>query len=83
MPLSTSTFSNIFSEATGPVDAKFHMAPPLVGGKKVCSNGHDHMTKMATCPYMVKIFKKIFFGTDWPMSLKHGIQYHALVCSND
>ena len=44
-------FSNIFSsEATGPIEAKFHMEPPSVVGKKVCSNGLGHMTKMATMP---------------------------------
>ena len=35
-----STFSNIFSsEATGPIEAKFHMEPHWDGGTKVCSNG--------------------------------------------
>ena len=45
-----STFSSIFSETTGPIEAKFHMEPPLEGGTKVCSNGPGHMTKMAAMP---------------------------------
>ena len=44
-----STFSNIFwPEATRPVEAECHMEPPWVRRKKVCSNGHGHMTKMVT-----------------------------------
>ena len=43
-----SAFSNIFStETTGPIEAKFHMEPPWDGGTKVCSNGPDHMSKVA------------------------------------
>ena len=45
-----STFSNIFSETTVPIEAKFHVAPPWDGGTKVCSNGPGHMTKMAAMP---------------------------------
>ena len=36
-----STFSYIFSETTGPIEAKFHMEPPWDGGTKV---GPGHMT---------------------------------------
>ena len=46
-----STFSNIFSETTMPIEAKFYLEPPLDGGTKVCSNG-------LPCPYMVKNLKK-------------------------
>ena len=53
-----STFSNIFSETTGPIEAKFHMEPPWDGGMKVCSNGHGHMTNMATMPIYDKNLKK-------------------------
>ena len=42
-----STFSNIFSETFGPIEAKFNVEPPWDGGTKVCSNGPGHMTKMA------------------------------------
>ena len=42
----TSTLSNIFSEVTGPIEAKLHM----VGETKVCSRGLGHMTKMAAIP---------------------------------
>ena len=54
-----STFSNIFSsETTGPIEAKFHMEPPLDGGRKVYSNGPGHMTKMAAMPMYGKNLKK-------------------------
>ena len=42
------------SEATGPVEAKFYVAAVWVGGKKVPSNGHGHMTKVATMPIYEK-----------------------------
>ena len=46
-----SAVSNIFSsEAIGPIEAKLWMEPQWVGGVKVPSNGHGHMTKMATMP---------------------------------
>ena len=57
-----STFSNIFSETTGPIEAKFHMEPPWNRGTKVCSNGPGHMTKMAVMPVYGKNLKKIFFS---------------------
>ena len=41
---------NIFSETTGPIEAKFHMESPWDGGTKVCSNGPGHMTKIAAMP---------------------------------
>ena len=53
-----STFSNIFSETTGPIEAKFHMEPPWDWGTKVCSNGPGHMTKMAAMPIYGKSLKK-------------------------
>ena len=43
-------FSNIFSETTWPIEAKFHMESLWDGGTKVCSNGPGHMTKMAVIP---------------------------------
>ena len=58
----SSTFSNIFSsEASEPVEAKFHMEPPWVrggGGNKFCSNGPGHMTMMAAMPIYGKNLKK-------------------------
>ena len=55
-----STFSNIFSsEATGPIEAKFHVEPPWDGGTKVYSNGPGHMTKMAAMPIYGKSLKKL------------------------
>ena len=53
-----STFSNIFSETTGPIEAKVHMEPPWDGGMKVCSNGQGHMINMATMPIYGKNLKK-------------------------
>ena len=54
-----STFSNIFSsETTGPIEAKFHLEPPWVGGTKVYSNGPGHVTKMAAMPIYDKNLKK-------------------------
>ena len=54
-----STFSNISSETTGPIEAKFHMEPPWDGGTKVCSNGPGHMTKMAAMPIYDKNIKNL------------------------
>ena len=46
-----STFSNVFSsEATGPIEAKFHMAPHWDGGLNVYLNGPGHMTTMTAMP---------------------------------
>ena len=46
---SDSTFSNFFSlETARPIEAKFHMEPPLARVVKVNTNGLSHMTKMAT-----------------------------------
>ena len=42
-----STFSNISSETTGQIEAKFDVEPPWDVGTKVYSNGPGHMTKMA------------------------------------
>ena len=53
------TFSNIFSsETTGPIEAKFHMAPPWDGGTKVCANGPGHMIKMVAMLIYGKNLKK-------------------------
>ena len=67
-----STISNDFSsETTGPIATKFHIQPPGPLGKKNCSNGLGHMTKMAAMPIYGKNLKKIFFSrTTGPMTLK-------------
>ena len=52
-----STFSNISSETTGPIEAKFHVEPPYDRGTKVCSNSPGHMTKMAAMPIYGKNLK--------------------------
>ena len=53
-----STFSNISSETTGPIKAKFHMEPPWDGGTNVYSNGPGYMTKLAAMPIYNKNLKK-------------------------
>ena len=64
---SDSTFSNFFSlETARPIEAKFHMDPPLDGGTKVLSNGPGHMTKMAAMPIYHRVLtltqcKMIFY----------------------
>ena len=70
-----STFSNIFtSETTEPIKLKFHMETPKDEGRKVFSNGHGHMTKMATIPIYGKNPLKIFFSrTRRPMTLGLGM----------
>ena len=45
---SGSTYSNFFSlETPRLIEAKFHVELPWERGKKVCSNGPGHMTKLA------------------------------------
>ena len=42
------SISNFFSlQTTRPIEANFHVEPPLDGGNKGFSNGPSHMTKMA------------------------------------
>ena len=54
-----STISYDFSsETTGSIVIKFHTQPPGSLGKKKCSNGLDHMTKMAAMPIYGKNLKK-------------------------
>ena len=54
-----STFSNIFSETTGPIEATFHMESPWDGGMKVCSNSPGYMTKVAAIPIYGKNLKNL------------------------
>ena len=54
-----STFSNIFSETTRPIEAKFHMEPSWDWGTKVCSNGPGYMTKVAAMPIYCKNLKNL------------------------
>ena len=55
-----------------PLKAKFHVEPPWDGGIKNCSNGPDHMTKMAAMPIYGKNFKK-----------SASPEPNGRVCSND
>ena len=53
-----STFSKgFYSETYGSVSFKFHMRPPIKGGKKVYIFGVGHMTKMAVMPIYGKTKK--------------------------
>ena len=70
------TFSNIFSETAWPMQAKFCVEHPWVGGTKVCSRDLDHMTKVTVTPIYDKYHSKIFFSrTGGPISTKLGM-YH-------
>ena len=50
--------SNIFSETTWQIKAKFYVEPPWVGGRKFCSRHLGHMTKMAATPIYGKNHSK-------------------------
>ena len=87
MYVCVSIFSNISSETTGSVEAKFNVELPWDGGTKVCSNGSGHMANIAAMSIYSKHFKKIFFRAERPMTLKLGMQNQVLKCyhvgSND
>ena len=57
----TTIFKDLpLSKTAWPIKAKFHVAPPWEGVKKVYINGPGHMTKVAATPiYMVKTFKNL------------------------
>ena len=56
-------FFNFFSSiTTRPIETKLYVESPWDGETKACSNCLGHMTKMPTCPYMVKSFKIFFSG---------------------
>ena len=67
--------SNIFfSETNWPIEAKFYVEPPWVGGTIFCSRYLGHMTKMAATPIYRKIPSKIFFyRTGGPIFTKLGM----------
>ena len=50
MHVCVSSFSNIFSETTRPIEAKFHVEPPWDRGTNVRSYVPGHITKMAAMP---------------------------------
>ena len=52
------TLNIFFSETPGPIKVRFHMELLWDGGRKVCSNGPGHMTKMAAMPIYGKNLKK-------------------------
>ena len=53
------SFSNVFSETTGLIEAKFHIQIPWDGGMNVCSRGQVTLAKWPPCPYRVKPFKSL------------------------
>ena len=55
---SSSTISNVFSETTWPIKAKFYVESPWEEGTKVDINGPGHMSKIAATPIYVKNLKK-------------------------
>ena len=59
MCVCVSTFSNISSETTRPIKAKFHLKLPWDRGTKVCSNGPGHMPNMAVMPIYGKNLKNL------------------------
>ena len=66
--------NSFFFEASGLIEAKLHIKPPLVRGTKICSRGLGHHTKMAAMPIYNPLF--IFFSLE-SMSQRPG----DLVCS--
>ena len=58
---SDSILSNFFSlETTKPIEAKFHMEPPLDGGKRrLVQMVQVTWPRCPPCPYMVKNFKSL------------------------
>ena len=81
-----STFSNIFSSETEPVEAKLHMESPWDRRTKVCSNGPGHMTKMAPMPIYGKNLKNLLRnqkGDDLKLGMQHRVLEYYQVCSND
>ena len=67
--------SNIFfSETAWPIEAKFYVEPPWVGGTIFCSRHLGHVTKMAATPIYGKNPSKIFFSrTGGPIVSKLGM----------
>ena len=81
-------FSKIFSKTDRPIEAKFHVEPPWVGGTKVCSGHLGHMTKAAAMPIYGKNPSKIFFSrTKGPVTVWLGMKHLGLgriiICLND
>ena len=71
---------NLKKSFSGPIKAKFHMESWWDGGTKVYSNGHGHMTKMATMPIYDKNLKKSSSPEpkgQWPWKLICSIGYSS------
>ena len=78
---SDSTVSNFFSlGTTKPIEANFHVKPPMDGGMKIDSNGPGHMTNMAAMPTYGKNIKKSSSQEpkgQWPWMLVFSIGYSS------
>ena len=57
-------------KATESIVTKFHIEPPCLEEKKICSNRPGYMTNLTTTPYMVKTFKYLIFRNQWTDSLE-------------
>ena len=79
-----STFSNISSETTGPIETKFHLKPLWDEGTKVSSNGPCHMTQMAAMPIYGKNLKKsssLEPKVRWPWNLVCIVGCSSFTCT--
>ena len=76
-----STFSNIFSsEATGPIEAKFHVEALWVGERKFLQMVMVTWPRWPPCPYMEKTWKKSSSPEPkgwWPWNLICSIGYSS------
>ena len=61
-------------ETPWPINAKFHMAPPWEGGKKLYINDPGHMTKMAAMSIYGKSLQK---SPSELMILKLGMEHYV------
>ena len=60
------TISNISSKATGPFVTKFHVEPPWMEGRKVCSNSPlGQLTNMPPCLFISETLKNLFLSNQW------------------
>ena len=79
------TCFSLLSKITRPIEAKFHVEPLWDGGRKVCSNGLSHMTKVAAMLIYNNKNPLKYARTNWPIALKLDMQHGSLVifCSDN
>ena len=71
-------FKHLLLEATGPIEAKFHVKPPWDKGMQDCSNCPGHMPKMAAMSIYNKNLKNLLHMNQRRMALKLGMQHREL-----